>query len=116
MKIIIAGAHGSVGQRLVHLALKSPECHTVLGLDFSPHPAPSPYLGQPPINYDVEEARKEGRYTFMQIDLKEYEDVVRVMETWIGNRVGEGVDDGVGLANLAGIRNPSDGIVKTHNT
>lgn len=117
MKIIIAGAHGSVGQRLVLLALKSPERHTVLGLDFSPHPAPSPYPGQPPLDYDIEEDKKDGRYTFGQIDLREYEEVAKVMKGWIAKSGREGGDvDEVGLANLAGIRNPGDGVVKTHNT
>lgn len=121
MKIIIAGAHGSVGQRLVILALQSQSHHNVLGLDFSPHPAPSPYRGQPPLDYDIEEAKREGRYTFNQIDLREYEEVLGVMRKWIGaggellDGKGRGQDE-VGLANLAGIRNPGDGVVRTHNT
>lgn len=140
MKLIIAGAHGSVGQRLVLLALQSPAHHTLLGLDFSPDPAPSPYPsqlrstlpsvvgatddpGQPlPADYvrAVEEAKKEGRYAFERVDLREYEDVVRVLRSWIGNSdadgKGKGEDEEVGLATLAGIRNPGDGIVRTHNT
>lgn len=116
MKLIVAGAHGSVGQRLVLLALKSPEQHTVLGLDISPHLAPSPYRGQPPLDHDFEKAKEEGRYTFKQIDLGQYEEVLEVTKTWIGNTVGEGVENEVGLANLAGMKNPGDGIVKTHNT
>lgn len=132
MKIIVAGAHGSIGQRLVRLALLSPDHHSVLGLDSAPHPLPSIYRHLIPpdtpddVDVDLEKEKKDGRYVFERADLREYEEIERVLRVWLGmsDKVGEedldpdkcGKGEGeVGLANLAGISHMGDGVARTHN-
>lgn len=109
MKVIVAGAHGSVGQRVVLRALQSSSQHTVLGIDSSSNPAP-PYL-QDHIP-DAFNPESYGRYKFVQLDLRDFVEVMGVLKDWIGGEDG----NNIGLVNLAAIRNPGDGLVMSHNT
>ncbi|GLB40545.1 putative rmlD substrate binding domain [Lyophyllum shimeji] len=88
MKIAVTGCNGSVGKRVVELALR--RGHTVVGIDH---------------NAQAEgQAVQHAQFTFVQADLKDFEVVMRVL----------GGSDGV--VHLAACRAPDDYKVITHNS
>ncbi|KAJ3560298.1 hypothetical protein NP233_g10930 [Leucocoprinus birnbaumii] len=94
MKLVITGCNGSVGVRVVLLALK--HGHNVTGVD---HTSLSPDLSNFVKDY-------HARFTFHQIDLKDYDRTLELLQ----NSKCEAI------VHLAAIRNPSDYKVQTHNT
>ncbi|OCH83965.1 NAD(P)-binding protein [Obba rivulosa] len=88
MKLAITGCNGSIGQRVVIAALRSG--HDVVGIDLVPL-KDYEYVSNP-------------KFNFRQIDVRDYEAVLHVLE---------GCE---AIIHLAGIRSPEDYIVKTHNT
>jgi nucleoside-diphosphate-sugar epimerase len=93
MNLVITGCNGSVGTRVVLLALK--RGHTVTGAD----------------NTDLSEELKglvqpyQDRFTFHQEDLKDYDRTLELLQN-------SGCQ---GVVHLAAIRNPLDYKVQTHN-
>ncbi|KAK7051079.1 hypothetical protein VNI00_005191 [Paramarasmius palmivorus] len=91
MKIAITGCNGSVGKRVVALALK--RNHLVLGIDI----APTSILAA-----DAEELR--SNFAYKSVDLRSYQDTLTALE---------GSD---AIVNLAGQPNPGDYGAAAHNT
>ncbi|KAG6841479.1 hypothetical protein C0991_010667 [Blastosporella zonata] len=87
MKIAVTGCNGRVGKRVTELALR--RGHTVVGVDYNPRP---------------DDASSYPQFTFLQADLKDYEDTKRVLA---------GVE---GVVQLAACPTPGDYEVTTHNT
>ncbi|KXN88493.1 dTDP-6-deoxy-L-talose 4-dehydrogenase (NAD(+)) [Leucoagaricus sp. SymC.cos] len=94
MKLVITGCNGSVGQRVVLLALK--RGYTVTGGDYATLSEELRSLVQ-----DYQE-----RFTYHQYDLKDYDRVLELLK----NSKCEAV------IHLAAIRDPSDYKVHTHNS
>ncbi|KAF5359212.1 hypothetical protein D9756_003130 [Leucocoprinus leucothites] len=94
MKLVITSCNGSVGVRVVLLALK--RGHTVTGAD---HTSLSPELSNL-------EKDQQDRFTFHQIDLKEYDRTLELLQN-------SGCE---AVVHLAAIRNPLDYKVQTHNS
>ena len=86
MKVAVTGCNGSVGKPVVALALK--RGLTIVGIDRTPPPS---------------DAYTDSQFTFIQVDLTDYDKVLKVLE---------GCD---GVIHLAAHRNPGDYKVETHN-
>ncbi|KAK1218848.1 hypothetical protein PQX77_018464 [Marasmius sp. AFHP31] len=108
MKIAVTGSNGSVGKRVVALALK--RGHTVVGIDIGPTPA---------LADDCQEFQTKFKYT--QVDITDYNDTLKALES---------VEAVVHLAGLSprnlhrafdhlscpvGHPNPKDYVVMAHN-
>ncbi|KAF9446632.1 NAD(P)-binding protein [Macrolepiota fuliginosa MF-IS2] len=93
MKLAITGCNGSVGQRVVLLALK--RGHTVIGIDLVPT---SDELST--------HTHQNDKFTFHQIDLKDYDRVLEILQRSASEAV----------VHLAAFRNPTDYQVQTHNS
>ncbi|KAL0954837.1 hypothetical protein HGRIS_003781 [Hohenbuehelia grisea] len=91
MKIAITGCNGSVGQRVVVLALKLG--HTVLGIDLTEQG-----------NEPEEIGPYAEQFAFVQTDLSDYSCVLELLR---GHEA---------VIHLAAIRYPADYVVKAHNT
>jgi len=89
MKLVITGSNGSVGRRVVKLALE--QGNTVLGIDLAQHCA------------DIDPGGIYDEYTFVAADIRDFEVVLKLLE---------GYD---AVINLAAHRNPGDYKVETHN-
>lgn len=87
MKIAVTGCNGSVGQRVVVRALKTG--HTVVGVD--------------KVAKEDTEFCHDPHFTFVPADLTNYEEALKVLQ---------GCD---AIVQLAGIRQPIDFKVNTHN-
>lgn len=92
MRLVITGCNGRVGKRAVLLALK--RGHTVTGIDLTP--CSDELAGA---------IQQDQRFTFRQIDLKEYEHVLEALQTSKCEAV----------VHLAAFPNPNDYKVVTHN-
>ncbi|EMD33926.1 hypothetical protein CERSUDRAFT_141261 [Gelatoporia subvermispora B] len=88
MKLAITGCNGSVGQRVLIAALRNG--HDIIGIDTAP-PKDCEYGSNP-------------KFDFRQVDVRDYDAVLRVLQ---------GCE---GVVHLAGVRSPEDYVVKTHNT
>ncbi|KAF5382199.1 hypothetical protein D9615_004257 [Tricholomella constricta] len=86
MKIAITGCNGSVGKRVVQLALR--RGHTVVGID----------------HVESKETIQHAKFAFVLADLKHYDAAIKALE---------GCD---GVVHLAAYRNPGDYEVTTHNS
>jgi len=93
MKVVITGCNGSVGQRVSLLALK--HGHIIVGADHTPLPLELCHL--------VKEY--QDRFTFHQIDLKDYDHTLELLQK----------SECQAVIHLAGIRTPSDYKVQTHH-
>ncbi|ESK98265.1 NAD(P)-binding protein [Moniliophthora roreri MCA 2997] len=91
MKIAITGSNGSVGKRVVALALK--QNHLVLGIDIGPT------SNLPP---DAEGLKSS--FDYKSVDLRSYQDTLAALQ---------GCE---AIIHLAGCPNPTDYVVNTHNT
>lgn len=89
MKLAITGCNGSVGKRIVLLALK--RGYTVFGLDLTP--------------LSDELAAHQDKFTFHQIDLKDYHRVLDILQN----------SECEAVIHLAAFRDPTDYKVQTHN-
>lgn len=87
MKLAVTGCTGRIGKRVVLAALKAG--HPVTGIDS--RPADLEYANDPD-------------FTFLEVDLRNYDDTLKAFH---------GVD---GVVQLAGVPNPEDYVVHTHNT
>jgi nucleoside-diphosphate-sugar epimerase len=94
MKIAVTGCNGSVGSRVVRLALA--RGYTVIGIDT----ARSSSL----VDQETSNTSPSGQYTFLEVDLTDYDAALRVLR---------GCE---AVVQLAGIRHPLDYAVKAHNT
>ena len=94
MKLVITGCNGSVGRRVVLLALK--RGYIVTGADYATLSEELKSFVQ-----DYQE-----RFTYHQFDLKDYDRVIELFK----------VSGCEAVIHLAAIRDPSDYGVKTHNT
>ncbi|KAG7089699.1 hypothetical protein E1B28_011354 [Marasmius oreades] len=90
MKIAVTGANGSVGKRVVALALK--KGHQVHAIDIGPTAA---------LSSDSQEF--QSNFTYQQVDLTDYNDTLNALA---------GVN---AVVHLAGHPNPLDYVVVTHN-
>ncbi|KAJ8072626.1 hypothetical protein AAF712_012158 [Marasmius tenuissimus] len=90
MKIAVTGSNGSVGKRVVALALK--RGHTVVGIDIGPTPA---------LSDDCREFQTRFRYA--QVDITDYNDTLKALES------------AEAVVHLAGHPNPKDYAVMAHN-
>ncbi|KAF8807054.1 NAD(P)-binding protein [Phlegmacium glaucopus] len=95
MKLVITGCNGSVGKRVVKLALE--QGNTVLGIDLTQQRA-----GNDPPQPRIYDDHPE--YTFAAADLRDFEVVLKLLD---------GYD---AVINLAAHRNPGDYKVATHNS
>lgn len=87
MKLAITGCNGSVGRRVVTLALK--HGHAIIGIDCSPA--------------SDTEFSKDSAFSFLQADIREYDETLEALK---GQE---------GVIHVAGIRNPGDYAVNAHN-
>lgn len=92
MKIAITGCNGRIGRRVVLKALEQ-EQHTVVGIDID-----SAALHDDHLQY------AHARFTFVQVDLRDYGKTYAALE---------GCE---GVVSLAGIPDPGDYVAETHNT
>uniref|UniRef100_A0A0W0FKF0 NAD-dependent epimerase/dehydratase domain-containing protein n=1 Tax=Moniliophthora roreri TaxID=221103 RepID=A0A0W0FKF0_MONRR len=101
MKIAITGSNGSVGKRVVALALK--QNHLVLGIDIGPT------SNLPP---DAEGLKSS--FDYKSVDLRSYQDTLAALQGC------EAIIHLAGLyqliLQLLGCPNPTDYVVNTHNT
>lgn len=120
MKIVVTGCNGSVGRRVVRLALSYG--YTVLGLDLVP-PTPTPASSTPTASVGSS-LPSSALYRFIQIDLKDYDKLIEVLSTFGGSSehassrtsdTGNKINIG-GLIHLAAIPTPMDFKVHSHNT
>jgi nucleoside-diphosphate-sugar epimerase len=95
MKLVVTGCNGRVGKRAVLLALK--RGYTVTGIDLTPF---SDELASA-----IQQDQYSERFTFRQIDLKEYNPVFEALQTSKCEAV----------VHLAAYPNPDDYKVVTHN-
>ncbi|KAJ7593525.1 NAD(P)-binding protein [Mycena floridula] len=86
MKIAVTGCSGSVGTRVVALALR--RGHAVVGLDVEQRDLPT----------------SSGNFIFIKVDIQSYPDTLKALE---------GCD---AIIHLAACSNPKDYVVETHNT
>jgi nucleoside-diphosphate-sugar epimerase len=92
MKLVITGCNGSIGKRVVKLALE--QGNTVLGID----------VVQCVENGLLQPGSDGLEYTFVEADLRDFDVVLKHLK---------GYD---AVINLAAHRNPGDYKVVTHNT
>ncbi|KAF8150630.1 NAD(P)-binding protein [Crassisporium funariophilum] len=90
MKLVITGCNGNVGRRVVKLALE--RGNTVLGIDLARRPDPQ------------DEWTKNPEYTFKEADLRDFDVVLHLLEGYEA------------VINLAAFPNPTDYMVKSHNS
>jgi len=93
MKVVIFGALGDIGSATVPLALELG--HEVTAVDLREAPDHILALG-----------KTNQRFRYLQGDAQSFETVIKVMKE----------SSCEGVVNLAGVRNPSDYLVNTHNT
>lgn len=93
MKLLVTGSNGSVGQRVVRLALI--RGHIVTGVDITPLPEELKELI----------GHKQDAFTFKQIDLTDYDRALEVLRT----------SECEAVIHLAALHNPTDYGVQTHN-
>ncbi|KAL5486081.1 hypothetical protein ACEPAI_7125 [Sanghuangporus weigelae] len=93
MKIAVTGCNGRIGRHLVVHCLN--EGHAVVGIDHV-----DPILDE----VAVRRAEEHEAYSFVKVDLREYDEVVRVLK---------GCD---AIAHLAAYPNPGDYVWRTHNS
>ncbi|THH21420.1 hypothetical protein EW146_g158 [Bondarzewia mesenterica] len=86
MKIVVTGSNGSVGRAVVANALK--QGHIVLGVDQTPNL----------------KLNAHPRFGFKQVDLRDFDETLKVLEGFEG------------VAHLAAFPNPTDYLVKSHNS
>jgi nucleoside-diphosphate-sugar epimerase len=94
MKLLITGCNGSVGKRIVRLALN--RGYTVTGVDLT---TPSTELDQ------LIPQDKKDSFTYYQIDLSNYDRVLDILQT----------SECEAVIHLAALRDPKDYKVQTHN-
>jgi nucleoside-diphosphate-sugar epimerase len=94
MKLLITGCNGSVGRRIVRLALN--RGYTVTGVDLT---TPSTELDQ------LIPQDKKDSFTYYQIDLSNYDRVLDILQT----------SECEAVIHLAALRDPKDYKVQTHN-
>ncbi len=96
MKLVVTGCNGSIGRRVVLLSLK--RGYVVTGIDLKPLPE------------EVVDAIQRNHYTerfmFHQIDLKEYDRVLEVLQS-------SGCE---AVIHLAIYPHPTENPVEVHNT
>ena len=92
MKIAVTGCNGSIGTRVVLMALA--RGYSIVGIDYTP---------MPDVLSDLLPEHK-GNFAFHQADLKDYAVVLKLLE---------GCD---GIVHLAAMRTPGDYAVAAHNT
>lgn len=93
MKLLVTGCNGSVGQRVVRLALN--RGYIVTGVDLTPLSEQLKQLIE----------HKKDTFTFHQIDLKDYDRVLEILQT----------SNCEAVIHLAALRDPTDYKVQTHN-
>ncbi|KAF9446306.1 NAD(P)-binding protein [Macrolepiota fuliginosa MF-IS2] len=91
MKLVITGCNGSVGPRIVLLALK--RGHTVIGVDLTTVP-------------DELTTLQKDKFAFHQADLKDYDRALEILRSSACEAV----------IHLAAFRDPTDYKVQTHNS
>ena len=96
MKIVVTGSNGSVGKRVVLAALR--HGYSVVGIDVAEHPNIAE-------DSDVIKSDFEEHFLYVKTDLHDFEETLKVLRE-------SGCD---GIVHLAGIRNPGDYLVTTHN-
>lgn len=89
MKIVVTGCNGNVGRHVVAFALRAG--HTVFGIDYSVAQKKFEFLDNP-------------KFSFQEADLCDYEQALRLLE---------GAE---AVIHLAGVPQPKDYAVNTHNT
>ncbi|KAL0573408.1 hypothetical protein V5O48_008556 [Marasmius crinis-equi] len=90
MKIAVTGSNGSVGQRVVALALK--KGHDVVGINIGPTPT---------LASDCQQF--QSNFTYKQVDITDYNDTL------------DALNGREGVVHLAGHPNPKDYVVIAHN-
>jgi nucleoside-diphosphate-sugar epimerase len=93
MKLLITGCNGSVGKRIVRLALN--RGYIVTGVDLTPL--------SDELNKLIE--HKKDSFTYHQIDLSDYDRVLEILQT----------SECQAVIHLAALRDPKDYKVQTHN-
>jgi nucleoside-diphosphate-sugar epimerase len=98
MEIVVTGANGLIGRRVVLLALQ--QGHTVRGLDSSSTSKPVPPADAAADAY----VQSHPQYTSTDIDLRDYDETLRALK---------GAE---AVVHLAGIPQPNINVVEAHNT